>query len=298
MNATGRSFKTIASGLYLEGLAIDFAREIIWYSDVISGGVHGVKADGTKVATLNEKRMWIGGVLMNQDGAVLSTGEGGIMWTHPESGRSGWLLNELDNRPINGINEMVPDGTGGIFFGTADIEKIVKGEAARPTSLYRLTKEGEVIRLADGIGFTNGIMYDQSRRRVYCNDTFHSTWVFDVKADLTLHNRRLFMKKEDVDGMALDADGNIWTTGFRSGFITRLAPDGTALARFETPAAAICQLRFGGPDMRDLFFVSVPGDGGDTLKEGGAITAVNSFLHKGRSPVAGMRIDPAGFDLA
>ena len=151
-------FEKIATGLYLEGLAVDYARDVIWYSDVIGGGIHGIKPDGTKVTSFNKSRKWTGGVMMNADGAILSTGEGGIMWNHPDTGKSGWLLNELDGVPINGINEMMPDGTGGIFFGTNDIENIIKGEPARPSTLYRLTADGQTIRLTGDIGFANGVM--------------------------------------------------------------------------------------------------------------------------------------------
>ena len=295
--ATTDAFDRVASGIYIEGLAIDHARDIIWYSDVIAGGIHGVKPDGIKVTSFNLERMWTGGVLVNGDGAVLSTGEGGIKWNDPNSGKSGWLLDTIDGAPINAINEMVPDGTGGIFFGTNDIEMVIKGEATRPTEIYRLTAERELIKLADGIGFTNGIMYDAARGRFYCNDTFHCTWAFDVAADLTLSNKRSVLEKEDVDGMALDADGTLWITGFRSNYITRLRPDGTALPNFETPAGSITQVRFGGADMRDIYFNSVPADGGDTLKEGGELTATNSFLFKGRSDTPGLKFAPPSFDL-
>jgi sugar lactone lactonase YvrE len=291
------AFDKVASGVYLEGLAVDHERGTIWYSDVIAGGIHGVKPAGTAVASFNAGRMWTGGVMMNHDGAVLSTGEGGIMWNDPETGRSGWLLDTLDGKPINGINEMAPDGTGGIFFGTNDIEMVIKGQTTRPTEIWRLTADRQAIKLAGDIGFTNGLAHDAGRGRFYCNDTFNRTWAFDVAADLTLANRRAFLEKEDVDGMALDADGNIWITGFRSDFLTRVAPDGTLLDRYETPAGAITQLRFGGPDMRDIYFNSVPADGGDTLKEGGEITARGSLLFRGRSDVPGLPIAPTCFDL-
>ncbi len=49
--------------------------------------------------------------------------------------------------------------------------------------------------------------------------------------------------------------------------------------------------------MRDLYFNSVPSDGGDTLKEGGAITQQNSFLYRARSKVAGMILPPIRFKL-
>ena len=63
-------FEKIASGIYIEGLAVDYRRDIIWYSDVIKGGIHGVRPDGTKVTSFNEDRMWTGGVYMNEDGSV------------------------------------------------------------------------------------------------------------------------------------------------------------------------------------------------------------------------------------
>lgn len=290
-------FTKIASGIYLEGLAVDHVRDVIWYSDVIAGGIHGVKPDGSKVGSFNEGRMWTGGVMMNADGAVLSTGEGGIMWNHPDTGKSGWLLDKIEGKPINGINEMMPDGTGGIFFGTNDIEMVIQGAQTRPTELWRLTADRELIKLADGIGFSNGIVFDAARKRFYCNDTFKGTWVFDVTQDLRLENRSLFLEKEDADGMSLDSKGNVWITGFRSNFFTRMSPEGERLDNYNTPAGSITQLRFGGADGRDIYFNSVPSDGGDTLKEGGEITQTNSFLFKGRSETPGLKIEPARFDL-
>ena len=38
---------------------------------------------------------------MNSCGAVLSTGQGGIMWNNPDTGKSGWLLDTIDGVPIN-----------------------------------------------------------------------------------------------------------------------------------------------------------------------------------------------------
>jgi sugar lactone lactonase YvrE len=289
-------FEPVARGLYLEGLAVDYERDVVWYSDVITGGVHRLAADG-RAQVLNPGRMWTGGVMMNADGAVLSSGPGGIMWNHPDSGRSGWLLHEIDGRVINGINEMMPDGTGGIYFGTNDIDSIIAGQTTKPTALYRLTRDRQVIQLADGIGFTNGVMLSPDRKRFYCNDTFVSTFAFDVAPDLTLSNKQLFVQKEDCDGMALDAEGNLWITGFRSSAITRVAPDGSPLDPVPTPGGAITQVRFGGADLRDLYVNTVPGDAGDTLKDGGKPSEPNSVMYRARSAIPGMAIAPAQFDL-
>jgi len=290
-------FEKIAEGIYLEGLAVDHERNVVWYSDVIAGGVHGVTADGRKVGSFNRGRKWTGGCLMNADGSVLSSGPGGIMWNNMETGASGWLLHEIDGKIINGINELVPDGTGGIFFGTNDIEMVEKGQPTRPTALYRLTLDRKVIRLAQDVNFSNGIIYDATRRRFYCSDTFKAAWAWDVEDDLSLSNRRVLLDKEDCDGMAMDAEGNIWITGFRSpGVIVRTTPAGTALPAVDTPPGSTTQIRFGGSDMRDFFINVVPADGGDSLKEGKPLSGA-SALYRGRSAIAGAPVGPARFKL-
>jgi sugar lactone lactonase YvrE len=289
-------FEKVASGIYIEGLAVDSRRGIVWYSDVIAGGVHGVMPDGS-ILSFNADRRWTGGLMMNADGSVLSTGPGGIMWNNPDTEDCGWLLHEIDGQVINGINEMAPDGAGGIYFGTSDIEMVERSEPTRPTSIYRLTVEGEVIKLADGIHFANGIMLSPNRKHLYCNDTFVGTWVFDVQADLTLSNKRKLIDKVDADGMALDAEGNVWITGFRSGAVTRLRPDGTQLPPLTTPAGAITQIRFGGPGMRDFYINTVPASGGDSLKDGVPLSARNSVMYRGHSEMPGMPIAPARFTI-
>src|ERR1700726_4140131 len=80
-------FEKVASGVYLEGLAVAYERNVIWYSDIIAGGIHGVRPDGSKVQPFNEGRMWTGGVMMSGDGSVLSTGQGGTMWNNEFSSR-------------------------------------------------------------------------------------------------------------------------------------------------------------------------------------------------------------------
>jgi sugar lactone lactonase YvrE len=298
MSTVATQMVQLAQGLYLEGLTVDLRRNMVWYSDVIAGGIHGVKGDGSgTAAALNPERMWTGGVMMNDDGAVLSSGVGGIMWNHPDTGKSGWLIHEIDGHPINGVNEMVPDGRGGIYFATLDLEHIIAGKPTRPSSIYRLSAQRDLLGLADNMGLANGMMLSADGKHLYCNSTFDSPYVFDVGGDLTLSNRRLLTKKEDCDGMALDEQGNIWITGFRSSAITRVRPDGVVLDSVATPGEAVTQIRFGGSDRRDFYITCVPGDGGDGLAEGKKPTEQRSYLYRGRSDTPGRPMQPAKFKL-
>ncbi len=281
-------FEQVAGGLYLEGLTVA-ADGAIWYSDVIAGGVHSLGTDGAKTS-FNRDRMWTGGLVFDASGKLYSTGQGGIMRTDPLSGQSDWLLCEIEGRPINGINEMAPDGAGGLYFGTVDLDAIIKGEAPGPASIYRLAADGRV-HLAHGpLGFANGMALSADGRTLYLNESFDGTYAFNVQPDLSLANRRKILAKEDCDGMALDVEGNLWITGFRSPEIVRMRPDCSLLEPVKTPAGAITQIRFGGPDMLDYWVTAVPADAGDGLAEGTLPDSEVSFLYQGRADVAGLKV--------
>lgn len=295
---TIHGFAEVARGIYLEGLIFDHRRDTIWYSDVIAGGVHGLGNDG-RTHVLDAERMWTGGLLVNTDGAILSSGVGGIRWNDPDDGgRGGWLLGEIDGVPINGVNEMVPDGAGGIVFGTIDLASILVGQPTRPSALYRLSKDGAVTLLAADMGLANGIVRSADGARLFCNSTFDGAYAFAIAADGSLHDRTQLLDKPDCDGMAIDAEGMLWVTGFRSGALTRMHPDGTVIEEVPTPAEAITQVRFGGVDLTDVYITAVPGDGGDDLAEGRMPTEQRSVLYRGRSRVPGLPVAPPAFALA
>lgn len=290
-------FTQAARGLYLEGLAVDYARQTVWYSDVIAGGIHGLTDGAAKGPVLNPGRMWTGGIMLNEDGKVLSSGQHGIMWNDPVSGASGWLVERIGGEPINGINEMVADGHGGMFCGTVDIDQIIKGEPTRPATLYHLAPDGTARVAADGLGFANGVMLSPEGKRLYYCDTFDGVYAFDVDPDLALSNRRQLLKKDDADGMALDAEGNLLVTGYRSGELVRLSPEGQDLGTVTTPAGGITQVRFGGADMREMWITSVKPDAGDTLAVGEVPTEPTSILYRGRADLAGLPLAPTRFRL-
>ena len=284
-------FQPLAKGLYLEGLGADTATGDVWYSDVIAGGIHRIAPDGGK-ASFDTDRMWTGGVLMNADGKVLSSGQGGIKWTDPASGTSGWLIDG-----ISGVNEMVPDQRGGLIYGTVDLDRIIAGQEARPSGIYRINPDRTSTPLAEEIGFVNGIMLSADGKRLFYNQTFEATYAFDVAPDGSLSNHTRLLDKPDCDGMALDADGTLWITGFQSDHFVRLRPDGTLLDAFPTPAGAVTQLRFGGADGRDMWFTAVPPEAGEDLKVGRLPTQEKSVLYQGRSDRPGAPIAPARFEL-
>ena len=278
------SFTPIARGRYLEALAVDDGA--VWFSDVIVGGVQGLHADGGKSHSLPE-RMWIGGVAVNEDGSVLCSGPGGIVWFNAKTGRSGSLLSSIDGAPLSGVNEMCPDGHGGPIFGTLDLASILKGQKTSPVALYRLAVDGKVTLLADGLTFCNGVSVSLDGQSLYHNESFVGTFVYDIAPDGGLGQRRMLIEKQDCDGVALDVRGNVWISGFASEELLCVRPDGSIEQRLALPGGAATNVRFGGADARDLYVTTVPLTAGADIARGQLPVEDNSVLYRTRSPVAG-----------
>jgi sugar lactone lactonase YvrE len=73
-------------------------------------------------------------------------------------------------------------------------------------------------------------------------------------------NRRVFAdtRKQDgvPDGSAVDADGGVWSCMLNAGTIVRYGPDGTT-ATVDATVDLPSDVTFGGPDLDQLFFVSI-----------------------------------------
>ena len=280
-------FAPIASGFYLEGLLID--GDAIWYSDIGRGGVWKV---GSDVALLPD-RIMIGGLLLNDDGKLLVGGVGGIAWVDPATGAAGTVVDGLP-----GANEMRADADGNLLFGTVDLAAILAGRRPGPATIYRLSTNGDLTSLRDGLSFSNGFEIGADGATLFFNESFAATRAFPFDAHGRLGEPLTLAAKPDCDGMAQDAEGNLWITGFSSGELLCVAPDGTVVRTVARPGSACTNVHFGGADLRDLYVTIVDPASAQALAEGRPLTERNSTLFRTRSPVAGAPRRPASLTLS
>ena len=59
------------------------------------------------------------------------------------------------------------------------------------------------------------------------------------------------------DGMCLDADGNLRVVHVGGRRVVQLSPTGEEIGEVAVPAKAVTSVAFGGPDMGDLYIVTV-----------------------------------------
>lgn len=280
-------FTELARGYYLEGLLVD--GDDIWFTDVVTGGVRNLT---TGQVVLPERTM-IGGLLMNEDGSLLVAGEGGIEWVNPETGAQGVLVSGID-----GANEMRSDRAGGMVFGTIDLPAILKGRKPGPSSIRRLSNDGTMTVLKDGLAFANGLALSPDGSELYFNESFAASRRFPVSPDFALGEMATLLDMYDCDGMTLDAEGRVWICGFSSDHLLGIDPSGGETLRIDLPGPACTNLRFGGTDMQDLYVTVVDPESAQKLAGGTPLTEMNSVLYRTRAPVVGAPIARTNFQLS
>jgi sugar lactone lactonase YvrE len=160
-------------------------------------------------------------------------------------------------------NEIVVDGRGNIYLNGADFD-FVAGAPPKPGYIKLVTPDGQLRQVADDIQFPNGMVITPDGRTLIISESFVGRLTaFDIDADGTLSNRRVFADGVAPDGICLDAEGAVWvSTGFS---VARVAEGGEVLQRVELPEnRAPFALMLGGPDRRTLFIMTAewrPADG-------------------------------------
>lgn len=181
-------------------------------------------------------------------------------------GRRDILASHFQGQELNSPNDVCVRGDGSIYFSDPSYGRMPVYGVERPGQLgfqgvYRVPPGGGAPELlVDRTLFTqpNGLCFSPDERLLYVNDTVQALIrVFDVAADGTLHNARVFASgiKSDLepgrpDGMKCDAQGNVWVTG--PGGVRVYAPDGDWLGTVRIPEMA-ANLTWGGEAFRTLF---------------------------------------------
>ncbi len=93
--------------------------------------------------------------------------------------------------------------------------------------LWLINRKGETLLLEDNMGTTNGIEVSPDGKRLYVNESIQrNIWVYDIRKDGTVANKRLFINFSDfgMDGMRCDSAGNLYVTRHGKGTLLVLSP--------------------------------------------------------------------------
>ena len=193
-------------------------------------------------------------------------------------GRITVLADRFEGQRLNSPNDIVCAADGSLWFTdpSLGIDSDWEGEKAASESahaVYRLPADGAPLqRVAGELAAPNGLAFAPDERVLYVVESraepWRRLWAFNVDAAGVLSTKRVFAEASDggaFDGIAVDADGNLWC-GYGSNGRAGVAsagldgvrvfdPSGRAIGHVHLPerCANVC---FGGARGNRLFMAA------------------------------------------
>ncbi|MFE0352572.1 SMP-30/gluconolactonase/LRE family protein [Streptomyces nigra] len=213
--------------------------------DILAGRLLSVPQEETApLRTLAELPVPLGAVapLAGHHSTWVAAAGTGICLLRPD-GTVDWLARPEDGAPARmRMNDAVADPFGRFWAGSMAFDA---DEGAG--SLYRLDRNGTVVRVLDGVTVPNGPAFTPDGSVMYLADSARGVvrrYPVDP-ATGELGTPREFVTVEDgsPDGMAVDAEGAVWMAVWGTGTVRRHLPDGTLDRTLRLPArqpAGVC----------------------------------------------------------
>lgn len=176
------------------------------------------------------------------------------------------LADRYEGKRFNSPNDLVIARNGTVFF-TDPPYGMKKGEQPEAAyhGIYSISREGKVKLLIDDIRWPNGIALSPDEKQIYIavsdkDDT--RIMAYDLSQDGSVSNGRVLFnaqklksaeRKGGCDGLKLDQQGNLWTTG--PGGVLILDKTGRHLGTILT-GQATANCAWGGEDRSTLYITA------------------------------------------
>ena len=269
------SEEQLCSGFGFTEGPIWVAREnALVFSDIPGNTAYRWRPGQRQAEVYREPSGWSNGMTMDAEGRLLACEHGGrrvsrFEYGSPETTET--LASHWNGTRLNSPNDIVVHSSGAIFFTDptygADTGRVPAfGAPGQKPELgfqgvYRIDRDGS-LRLVIAEGFTqpNGLAFSPDETLLYVGDSQERLiWRYEVRPDLSLTDRVLFVdQRSDLrrgapDGMKVDTEGRLWTTG--AGGVSVHSADGDHLGVFEMEEHA-ANLTFGGPNYATLYMTA------------------------------------------
>lgn len=103
--------------------------------------------------------------------------------------------------------------------------------------IWRISREGKVVRAAEGMGTTNGIELSKNGKYLYVNESVQrKVWRFRVERNGTLSGKTLLIEFPDfsMDGMRMDRKGNLLISRHGKGTVAMVSAAGKVIREIDT----------------------------------------------------------------
>ena len=237
-----------------EGPWWSVADQCLWRVDIPARLLHRWRpADGD--STEYQLPSEIGFAVPTHDRTVVVGLRLGIALFDPAGGSVDVLAHPAPDRPEIRFNDGKTDRAGRLWAGT-----LTDGEREPTAALYRLSDDGALTTVVEGVVVSNGLGWSPDGHTMYYTDSGPRTiWAFDFDPVTgTPSDRRVFATDVDYfpDGLTVDAEGGVWSAKWAGGRVVRYDADGSVSAVITAPVSKPTSCMFGGPDLDILYVTS------------------------------------------
>jgi sugar lactone lactonase YvrE len=237
----------------------------LWFAHWGTGEIVAVDLDGNSEVTGHGPAGLGWSIDWLSDGRLLVTGKE-LLRQEPD----GSMVRHADLSGIAslGWNEIVVDGRGNIYLNSINFEFLA---GAKPTSgiIALVTPDGSARQVAGDLSFPNGMVVTPDNSTLIISESFTGRLIaFDIEADGSLSNRRVWAEGLGPDGICMDAEGAIWVGAGDApeGAVVRVREGGEVLQRIEHDRAIFAAM-LGGPDRKTLFLLAAQWRGVEQVNE-------------------------------
>lgn len=122
--------------------------------------------------------------------------------------------------------------------------------------LWRVGADGKFVELESEMGTTNGVEVSPDNKTLYVNESIQrKIWKYDLSETGELSNKSLHIEFEDfgLDGMRVDAEGNLYVARFGAGVVAIVTPEGLIKKEVELTGTNPTNIAFGGEDGKTCY---------------------------------------------
>ena len=260
-------------------------------SDLRGQAAH-IGEDSDLIAIYGTREGRPNGITLLADGTLLvaDIGKGRVLSVAPD-GIQSVLFDGFEGGPLGACNFVLRDAEDRLWLS-------VSSRSMPVADAIRLRpRDGAVFRMHDnrlsvvleGLDFANEIRISADGSKLFVAETFAgSVSCAEIRPDCSLEPARPYgpsplFEGAFVDGLAFDADGNLWVTELSRNAILAITPDNRVHTILEDPSGHYLRqptsIAFGGADLKTVYIGSLK------------MQSIATF----RSPVAGLPLPHGSF---
>jgi gluconolactonase len=258
--APGERVKLLADGFqFTEGPAAD-AEGNVYFTDQPNDRILRWGTDG-KLTTFLQPCGRSNGLCFDAKGNLWACADAkNELWRIGPDKKVTVVVKDYEGKLLNGPNDLWIRPDQGVYFTDPYYKRPYWKRGAKEQAVegvYFLAPGGKkLVRVLDDLKQPNGIIGTPDGKTLYVADIGAGrTYAYDIRADGTLANKRLFCKLGS-DGMTIDSEGNVYLTGKG---VTVFDRSGKQIEQIAVPEGWTANVCFGGRDRRTLFITASRG---------------------------------------